>query len=493
MEVCLSPDPRSPVIVGTSQVSQWPEDHTDPIMADDAVALMSRAVTAAAEDAGVRDLTRSIQLTAVVAGLWRHVDPGRLVADELGIGSPLTMRTSFGGQIPVSLTNHLATEIAAGRLDMAVIVGGEATVTRHRLREVGLKPAIRDEPTDGEVTPWGPALEMGDDVALQRGAALPVNSYAILDSSIRARRGFSIADARGRAADTWEQYARVAADNPHASERSSPDSATIRRATPSNRMVSWPYTKAMCANNIVDRAGAVIICSTAEADRLGIAPDRRIYPHVGIDSSDAPHLLTRDRIDSVPGLHALAEALRDRIGDVDRLSHHDIYACFPSIVELTSEVLGLRSSFVPTVTGGLAFAGAPMNYAAGQSLAAMAHMLRDDPGSLGMVHGNGGHAAKHAVSVLSTMPPTDEYAEINCGTHPGPRLEAHPDAVSDVVIDGFTVEHSRSGPTRAIAACRLPDGSRTWATSTESDLITTFLDNECVGLSGRVSAGQLEV
>ncbi len=489
----LTIDPRTPVIIGAAQVSQWPEQHENPTDAADAIDLMTMAVGSAATDSGVRGVTSALRLVAVSAGIWRHRDPGRMIADQLGASEVHTLLTNFGGQMPISLAAHIASEIASGRLDMAVLVGGESTVTRHRLRRIGLKPTLRPEPPELEDHRWGHPLDMGDEVTVARGANLPINSYAILDSAIRAHRGESTDQGRRRAAEMWQRYAQVAATNPHASDRSAPDATTIMEVTPTNRMVSWPYTKAMCANNIVDRAGAVILCSTAAADRLGVPSERRVYPHMSVTATDPPHLLSRDRLDSVPGLNSVADVLSRRLGHTDRIAHFDIYACFPSIVDLVFETLGLPTDAVPTVTGGLAFAGAPINFAAGQSLAAMVQTVRDDPGTLGLVHGNGGHAAEHAVVVLSTEPSAERYETIECESIPGARALAPPDAKGDVVIDGFTVEHTSDGPVRAIAACRLDDGTRAWAQSPDPDLMSDFMNGEPVGWHGHIDDGRLSM
>jgi len=484
-------DPHTPVIIGAAQVSQWPGDHDQPTEAADAVDLMAAAVRSAAEDTGVAGVLSKLQLVAVTAGLWRHHDPGRLIADQVGASEAHSMLTNFGGQMPISLAGCLADSIAAGHLDTAVLVGGEAAVTRRRLRSIGRKPVERPEPPRTGTRRWGPELDMGGDTAVKRGASLPVNTYAILDSAIRAHRAESGLEGRQRAAAMWERYAAVAAGNPHASDRSAPDAAHIMETRTDNRMVSWPYTKAMCANNIVDLAGALIFTSTAVADRFGVPAESRVYPHFTVESADTSELLTRRDLHLAPGLEAISAALNSRIGGVDRVAHFDIYACFPSIVDLTFDALAIPADAVPTVTGGLAFAGAPMNFAAGQSLAAMIDELRRDPGSLGMVHGNGGHAAKHAVIILSTTPPSRLHTAINCGFHPAQRPIAPPEAVSDIAIEGFTVEHTKAGPVRAIAACRLTDGTMAWGNSDDPAMMSNLMGSEPVGWTGRIDGGRL--
>ncbi|MEZ5166436.1 MAG: hypothetical protein R2695_08065 [Acidimicrobiales bacterium] len=322
------------------------------------------------------------------------------------------MLTTFGGNLPIHSTHLMAGRIAAGAVDMAVITGGECTLTRRNLAKQGEEPRRREETRADEVEQFGPVLDMGDLVAVDRGGEIPRNSYAVLDSAIRSRRGESIDQARDAAATLWAGYARVAADNPHAADRSRPTAAAIRTPSAANRMVSWPYTKAMCANNTVDQAGALIVCTSELADRLGVPPERRVYPLHCVTGADTTSLLERDEIAVAPALQAVAGAVREFTGD--RLDHLDLYSCFPSIVRLTTEALGVDPGRELTVNGGLAFAGAPLNFAAGQGLIAMIPVLRADPGSIGVVQGNGSHFDA-AFGVYSTAPPTQPPTIVELG------------------------------------------------------------------------------
>lgn len=486
-----APDPSTPVIVGAARVTQDPDANDDPTDNDDGITLMARALQAAIEDSDAPNLAGEIDLIAAVAGLWHHTDPGRTVAEELGLTPGSTLLTTFGGQTPVALLAELAERVTAGDNKVAVLLGGEATGTRHRLRKEGIAYPDRDEPPPAPR--WGEELDMGDEVARRRGAEQPRNSYAIMDSALRVRRGESIDEARSRAATTWARFAAVAADNPHATDRSRPTAEQIREPSPDNRMVSWPYTKAMCANNIVDHAAAAIVCRQEVADRLGVPADRRVYPHVTVVAQDTARLLERDELSEVPGLQAAGEAILARIGGVEALSHLDLYGCFPSIVAITAEVLGVDPGRQLTQTGGLGFAGAALNNAAGESLAAMVETLRADPGTLGLVQGNGGHASKHALMVLSTAVPNDPHRVFDCGVASGTHVLAPPDAAGEVTIDGVTVAFDREGPEQAIVACRFDDGSRSWANSNDPAVMDAFMTEEWVGRRAHVDGATIRL
>ncbi len=485
----VSVDPNTPVIIGAAQVSL---DTPDMTARTDPISLMIEAAKAAVVDTGGSGVAADIGMVAVVAGLFSHSDPGSLVAREIGADEGATILTTWGGNTPIALAGELCDRIRRGEIEAAVMVGGESTATRKAVAREGGSIPHWDEITDEPPEQWGSPLEMGGPVDSARGGALPVNNYAILDSAIRARRGESLDEARDRAARLWAGFARVAVENPHAADRSGMSAAQIRDPNPSNRMVGWPYTKAMCANNHVDHAGAVIITSQQAADRLRVPIDRRVYPHETLIATDTDSFLPRAEISRVPALAAAGAQFASTWGSMDEIAHLDLYGCFPSIVSHTCELFGIDPDRQLTVTGGLGFMGGPLNFAAGQSLIAMVHALRADPGSYGMVQGNGGQASKHAFGVYSSTPPLTARSREPIVSGPT-ATPANPDAEGPVVLDGVTVEYDRDGPTRAVAICRLGSGSRLWASSSEHAVMHAFIPRECVGQAGEVRNGELRL
>ncbi|MEM7142084.1 MAG: hypothetical protein AAF548_13740 [Actinomycetota bacterium] len=479
-------DPRTPVIIGVAQVNRTPPD--DLTTAPDPVDLMTDAVREAAADAGGTGVADAIDLIAVVGGLWRYQNPGAMVAADLGIDAK-GMLTTMGGNMPIHTTHMLGGRIAAGELDVAVLTCGETNITRQLRKKAGVDAPVRDEVDAEGVERWGPALDMGDRTAVERGGETPRNSYAVLDSAIRSSRGETLDAARDRAASLWAGYAEVASRNPHAADPSGASAAEIREPSPANRMVSWPYTKAMCANNTVDQAAAIIICAQETADRLGVPVDRRVYPHLCVEAHDTPTFVDREDVAVVPGLDAACAAVRERVGDIEAIEHIDLYACFPAIVTLTCAALGISPQRQLTVAGGLAYAGAPLNFAAGQALVAMVDTLRADPGSRGLVQGNGGHATKHAIGVYSTTPPASAPVVEQLGHIGGRRPVVAADHAGDAVLRGVTVEFGHDGPIRAVAVAEFADGSRTWANSDDPALMDAIVTRETVGEAVRVDAG----
>ena len=149
---------------------------------------------------------------------------------------------------------------------------------------------IRESPIE-EPASWGAALTMGANADVARGGELPRNTYAVFDSARRARLvtpSTRPATLRRRSGPVLP----VAAANPDlAVDAMSADE--IREPSSANRMVSWPYTKAMCANNTVDHGGALILTTHERAEALGVPADHRVYLRDLVTAADSDTFLTR--------------------------------------------------------------------------------------------------------------------------------------------------------------------------------------------------------
>jgi acetyl-CoA C-acetyltransferase len=479
-----------PAIAGAAQVVQRPGDWRDPSEARGPIELMVDAARAAADDAGALGLLARVGWVGVAGGWWRFRNPGQLVAERIGAPDAHTALSSISGTAPQDLVAIAAERIARGNLDVALVVGGEARWTHQRLKRAGQEPPW---PTAGgdhdpEQLPGFP-----DDLleeARVLGAA--ATAYALFDDSLRAARGESIDDHRDRIAQLWASFSTVAVANPYAWDRSPKSAAEIREPSPDNRMISFPYTKAMVANNTVDMGSAVLLCSVGAARSAGLPADRLVFPQVITSSHETWKVAHRHELHGCPALTTAGKAAFEHAGlGPDEVEHIDLYACFPSIVQMSAGALGLDEGRPLTVTGGLGFAGGPVGNATGQSIAAMVERVRG--GGIGLVHGNGGNATKHSFAIYSTDPPA-QFARIDCNDLVDHRATVElPDGwTGKGTVEAATVVYDREGPSHVLAALRAEPGQRVWATAREDDLIAEAMG---VGLAGqmfeRTVAGKL--
>ena len=90
--------------------------------------------------------------------------------------------------------------------------------------------------------------------------------------------------------------------------------AEIRTPSAANRRISFPYTKFMNANMMVDMSAALILCSVAQARRLGISPDKWVYPLAGARGYDHFSASVRDDFHTSPAIRFTGRRLFDLAG-----------------------------------------------------------------------------------------------------------------------------------------------------------------------------------
>jgi acetyl-CoA C-acetyltransferase len=316
----------------------------------------------------------------------------------------------------------------------------------------------------------------------------PLTSYAVIESMLMAGSPDGPDRHRAMLGELWAGFAAVAADNPHAADRSRPDAETITSASPANRMVTWPYTKALCANNDVDMAAAMVMCSARCATDLGISRDSWIFPWAATEAHDTLEFSARGSLARSPALEDAGRAVLDHANlSIDDVTHIELYGCFPAIVEMTTDALAIDRGRQLTMTGGLGFAGSAMNTSTLHGLCAMVTGLRRQPG-IGLVQGNGGNATHHAFGIYSSDPPARPFARSDRQTDVV--LETRPVAPAheqgSVEIEGYTVRFDHDGPTHAVVSCLTVDRARAWATSRSSEVMD-WLMNGAVGETAQLA------
>ena len=488
-------DPRTPVLVGAGQLVQKvaPEEALEP------VAMIAEAARRAAEDAGAPALLGAVDSVRVVSLLsWRYADPGALIAERVGATPRETAVTSMGGNSPQTLVNKTAVAISRGELDVALLGGAEAWRSRMWFRKQDTKPAWTElDESAPHAAVLGEELAMTQPAEASRGIVMPVQLYPVFENAIRAAAGRSIDEHLVVISELWARFNEVATSNPYAWIRDAKTAEQIRTPSPDNRMVGFPYTKLMNSNNDVDQAAALLLCSVEAARRLGVPEDRWVFPLAGTDAHDTPFVSNRGDLHSSPAIRTAGRRVMELAGvGIDDIAHVDLYSCFPSAVEVAAAELGLPLDRQLTVTGGLSFAGGPWNDYVTHAIATMANVVRADPGSIGLCSANGGFLTKHAMGLYSTTPPADgfRWEDVQAEVDRSPSRELADDHTGTVTVESYTVMHERDGSmANAIAACLTPDSRRTWATSTDTDVMKAMTSDDLVGRPGSVSDGTLQL
>ncbi|ORB72631.1 acetyl-CoA acetyltransferase [Mycobacterium scrofulaceum] len=487
----MTVDPRTPVLIGYGQVNH--RDEIDPDKRSvEPVDLMAAAARQAA-DARVIAAVDSIRVVNILSAHYR--DPGLLLGQRIGAADFTTLYSPVGGNVPQSLVNQACLDIQRGRAQVVLLAGAETWRTRRGLRAVGGKLEWTVE--DASV----PMAEVsGDDVPMAGDAEIrirldrPAYVYPLFEQALRIANGESVEDHRKRIGELWARFNAVAVGNPHAWIRKPVTAEEIWRPGPQNRMISWPYTKLMNSNNMVDQGAALVLTSVEQARRLQVPDDRWIYPHAGTDAHDTSAIAERDELHRSPAIRIGGGRALELAGlGVDELDYVDLYSCFPSAVQVAAAELGLAVDDAArplTVTGGLTFAGGPWSNYVMHSIATMAELLTANPGRRGLITANGGFLTKHSFGVYGTEPPAEfRWEDVQPAVDREPTREGLVEWEGVGTVEAWTTPFDREGrPEKAFLAVRTPDGSRTLALITDGAAAQATVSEDIGGAKVAVAA-----
>ncbi len=354
------------------------------------LALQGEATLNALVDAGLK--------LADVEGLFTAGFRPTEVAEYLGIQPRYFDGTHVGGSSFIVHLGHAAAAIASGRIDVALIVGGESGRSR-----IGL-------PASGS--------------SAQGMAGQFENPYGLPD----AIGGYAMACARHmhQYGTTSEQLAEIAvaarkwaAFNPRAHKR---DPLTVAEVLASP-MVSWPFRRLDCCL-VTDAAGAAVLTSTDRARDLKKQPVRVIGWGEGHDHqliSQMPDLTSGPGRISGPDAFAMAGVRHEDI-DVAQVYDSFTYTVLTSLEDIGFCKKGEGGDFV---SGGRIAPGGdfPLNTSGGGlsythpgmfgifTIIESVRQLRGDfvdqgprqvaGARLGLVHGTGGRLSATGTAILA--------------------------------------------------------------------------------------------
>lgn len=467
-------DPRTPVLVGAADATQR---FDDPGLGQEPIGLMLDACAAAERDAGTRSLLRDAELVVVPRGSWSYADPAGLLARGIGAPDAHTVVAELG-VLQTSLVARAAGAIARGEVDVAVVAGGEARWRTHRSEVTGIPaPVTADDGAPDEV--WAPdgMIISGGEIAA--GLVTAVGHYALIENARRHRDGLDLdAHARG-IAERWAACNVVAQGNPRAWNRAPMTADEIRLPGPGNRAMAFPYNKWHNSQWNVDQAAALVLCSVAAARAHGVSPDRWVFPHAMAESNVMVPVTARSDIAACAGFaRAGAAAFRLAGRTAADIAHVDLYSCFPIAVQTQAGELGVGSR-VPTVTGGMTFAGGPLNNYVLQALVTMTGILRADPAEAGLVTAVSGMLTKQGVSVWGASPPPSGFGFADVSAEVD-RATARRVVVEGAAGPATVVTYTAFGE-RALVVADRPDGTRAIAVRDDPALAASLRAEEWCG------------
>ena len=496
---------RTPVIIGVSQITDTtsqPPDGRSPL------AFLAEVSRAAASDSGVDADALLAGLDSVtVVRLYSDSSPrfatpfGAManppwsLARQLGATPSEYIYPAPGGDSPQTLVTRACRRIARGESRAALVVGAEPLRSELAARRSGLQldwsasaPFAPD--SLGEIPSYYKQVEE------VHGLRSPSAMYGLIAQALRVAAGQTLEAYRMASAGLFEGFSAVAQANVHATRRKGYSAAEIAQVTPANPMVGFPFTKLMTASAFVDQAAAVVVCSEAHADALGVPGQKRVYLHGAAAAHDEWFLSDRAELGQSMAMRLASQralALAGRtLADMELL---DIYSCFPSAVQIACKELGLPPDGRRlTVTGGLAFFGGPGNNYSTHAIAEMVDRLRERPSAFGMVLANGGLVTKESIGVYSAQRNTGEW--LLAPQQPiQPLIDAQPKtpfadiASGQARVESYTVLHLKGVAQRGILLGRLAAGGERFIANFEADagLLNSIEASDAIGMRGVVS------
>ena len=467
----MTSENKLPIIVGIGQVvDHW--DGTDVDAAPSPLSLITESIKRAQVDSGILDLTDQVDMLSVVRSfadsLRQPFNPfgeyknlPATIADAASIRPKTIIYSTVGGEQPQALVNELSEAIAKGDIDLAVITGGEANAALRLAVKNNIKFDWSSD-VNANVENRGPKTDFISKYEIDNGMGLPPQTYAAMESALRARLGMSKTAYSKYMSEMFSKLSEVAEGNPFAQFQTTMTPEFLSTASKQNYPICDPYLKWHVAQDAVNQASTLILTSVERAKDLGIDPAKWIYMH-GHSNVQEKLVSQRPDLSKSKALElALSGTIKSAGVSKSQIKYRDIYSCFPIVVHLAAEILGLDpTQDQMTLTGGLPFFGGAGNNYSTHAIASVVEKLREDRDAYGLVFANGGFISKHAVGIYSAKAPKAWTADSNEDLQAQADGQAEPILLnedSQAVIEAYTVRRNRHGVDHAYVFARNDKG-----------------------------------
>ena len=468
---------KTPVVIGVSSITQ--KGNYDDL--DEALVLMDIATKGAIEDCANEDIKKYIDEISIPKGYWKYRDPGKWIAENNNIKNIKTSITKVG-VLQQNLINKAALKIQEGSINASLIIGGESRYKRVIASKLGkeyIETELNIDPDKYIKSESELRLDEEEEVL----GEMAVGYYSILENAYRASKKNSIKEHNINLAQLYEGFSKIAVNNNKSWVSVPLTNKNILEASNTNPKQSFPYNKLHCTTWNVNQSSALIICSEDIADKLNIAYEKRVYPLVSSESNNMiPTLLRRNLIDPL-GMKLAAKFILDfcKAHNIQP-NTYDLYSCFPVAVQMFADALNLKNKQNFTVTGGMAYAGGPLNHYVMTSTVKMIEEIRSDISKVGIVTGVSGMMTKQSFALWSKKPLDKFYfKDVSQDAHDLDKpLKISSQTNGRAIVIGYTVINDKKGPKAVLYAEDL-NNDRKILISRDKKYINNMEKNEWVG------------
>ena len=459
---------------------------------DEALILMEKAALAAIHDTESSAIVNYIDEVQIPKGYWAYRDPGKWIAEKHGFAHATTSVTKIG-VLQQNLINSACNRIINGQIRASLIVGGEARYKKIR----ALKEGIDFKETKLLKNPDHYVKAKEDLYVSEEVDALgmmAVGYYAILESAMRFRQKSSLAEHEKFLGNLYANFSEIASENPHAWNQIIYSCEEIQAPSEKNPRIAYPYNKLHNSSWNVNQSSALILTSDEVANNLNIPVSKRVYPLISSETNHMIGLIQRPNMTAPLGLKLATDFILET-ADKNKIcpSIYELYSCFPVAVQMFSEALNLSNNLSKTVTGGMPFAGGPLNNYMLHAAVQMLMKIREDPNNIGLITGVSGMMTKQSLAIWGKEP-LMEFESKDVTTQ-AERLElAIPmsnQKEGSAVVIGCTTLYEKMEALKAVFYAEDSKGRRLVLTSDDKEIIKQVEKRECIGLKVKHSSNRL--
>ncbi len=477
---------NNPVIIGIAQHTQ-PKTVSKPL---DPLRLMQKTSKLALRDTEVKEIENYIKSIYMVnIRSWSYEDAPGTLAEQLKILPKSKTYLPDGGNTPQMLVNRAAKAIFHDQNNLILITGAESGYSAYRRDKELLKKywPEKKEPKYMEGKLWNGINNFENAYRLSN----PPYTYALFETALRASLNRSIDNHLKKIGELFGKFSEIAAKNPYAWNKDLFQADDIIKVSEKNRLISYPYSKLMCSNLFVDQSASLIITSEAFASKLKVPKNKWVYLMGSADFENIFAISQRPKLYDSPAAREGAKFALNQAGlNINQIDAFDIYSCFPSIVQIIRNELGIKEedSRDLTITGGLPYFGGPWSNYSLHAIITAVEKIRNNPSLKIMVIANGGYNTKQSFGIYGKNHQIKPRSKIEEEKIQKSILEKSlPPPVEQakgyITVKGYTIPYERTGTAiKGIIIGELDDHRRTLAyVDIEPNILHLLINQEFVG------------
>tara|TARA_B100001113_G_scaffold46364_1_gene32981 strand:+ start:1679 stop:3124 length:1446 start_codon:yes stop_codon:yes gene_type:complete len=464
-----------PVVIGIGTIQQ--KGNFDEL--DEALILMDRALKNAIDDTTNTNIKNYIDEIQIPKGYWRYRDPARWIAENNEIKDVKTSITKIG-VLQQNLINSTCNKILKGKIRAGLILGGEA---RYKLIRSYIEKKEYVE-TELNINPDN-YVKAKDELHLKIEedtlGLMAVGYYGILESALRSSLNTDFNHHHENISEMYSEFSKIASKNTDSWMDNPIEAKEILNQSKKNPLQAFPYNKFHCSSWNVNQSCALIICSEEIANKLNVPIEKRVYPIASSESNHMIATLQRPNLIEPYGMKMASNFILEicKTNNI-KPNMYDLYSCFPVAVQMFSRMLNVKRPENMTITGGMPFAGGPLNSYVLHSTIKMISKIREQNNNIGIITGVSGMMTKQSFALWAKNPIIEFL-------HKDFSKEA---SINEIPIDismakegsgkiiGYTTVHNKNP--KAIIYIDCEDGKRKLITSSDESIIKSMETEEWV-------------